>query len=314
MNSSDRQCPNCGHKGFVRADQTVTLRRNLEEWQIQAPLTFPDAVWRDYADVLDKELTLHRCPECQFRQFVPPLAGTSSFYAAIAGEGANYYTQERWEFRKAIGDIAAQKAQSVLDAGCGGGAFLKQLTDSGTYDAYGFDFNPHTADALASIGLKSIERMDVRPRPGGFDAVTCMQVLEHLEDPWSFGQSLRDQLRPGGLLILTTPDADGPIRHFTGSVTDLPPHHVSRWNAASIEAFGRRFGFQLIKIRREPLSSYIWRFYLPVMIRKSGIPEFLKTQLLKSGRVERFLSLLESRGIRELPPLPGHTLYATFRG
>lgn len=314
MNASSLGCPNCGQVGFRPAGQTVTLRKNLLDWEVQGALLFPEAVWQDYETCLDEDIVLHRCPACEFRQFLPPRAGTGSFYAAITGEGASYYTQDRWEFRKAVSSIAASGARTVLDAGCGGGAFLRQLTASGAYEAYGFDFNPEAEAELAASGLKSLRSMDDMAVPGGFDAVTCMQVLEHLDEPWAFGELLRKQLRPGGLLILSTPDADGPIRHFTNSVTDLPPHHVSRWNAKSMEAFGQKFGFSLLRIRREPLARYIWRFYLPVMIRNSRLPGLVKHQLLKSNRVERFLEALERRGISELPPLPGHTLYAEFRG
>ena len=132
--------------------------------------------------------------------------------------------------------------------------------------------------------------------------------------PGLSGEKLRSQLKPGGILIITTPDADGPISNFKTSPTDLPPHHVSRWNASSMRAFGERFGLVTRLVAREPLPSYVWKYYLPAMIRNSNMPQLLKGRLLNHNRVERFLSILEKIGITELPPLPGHSLYVEFQG
>jgi SAM-dependent methyltransferase len=50
-----------------------------------------------------------------------------------------------------------------------------------------------------------IQRLPVRP--GGFDVVTCIQVLEHFEEPRAreLAADLAALLRPGGLLLLSVP-------------------------------------------------------------------------------------------------------------
>jgi SAM-dependent methyltransferase len=280
---------------------------------VQGQLTFPRSVWDDYREALGTELVLHRCESCTFRQFVPPFAGTDSFYRAITGGETAYYTQDRWEFRQAISALAKAGSRRVLDAGCGAGAFLEQLKSAGVSDVTGYDFNTETPHLLAAKGIAALESLTDLTDGQKFDAVTCFQVLEHLDDPWTFGEALRMRVKAGGLVILTTPDADGPIRHFTTSVTDLPPHHVARWNERSMRVFAERLGLRHVRTRREPLPSYVWRYYLPVMIRKSGLPEIVKANLLAQDRVIRFLAWLERLGVRELPPLPGHTLYGEFR-
>ena len=310
--ASLERCPNCEAAGFGPAGQTVTLADTLRDWEIQGNLTFPQKVRDDYAANLAVPLRLHRCPACHFKQFVPPLAGTGSFYEAITTGGEAYYTQDRWEFRKAIAAIRKFDGKTVLDAGCGGGAFLRQLRAAGSFSAYGYDFNPDTPATLAADGIPALADMDEQVVPGGFDVVTCFQVLEHLANPWSFGEKLRRQLKAGGLLILTTPDAAGPISNFTNSVTDLPPHHVSRWDKTSMAAFGARFGFKLRRIRHEPLPNYVWRYYLPVVIRNAPLPKYLTLRL--ANRAGRFLDVLERFGVKELPPLRGHSLYAEFEG
>ena len=44
---------------------------------------------------------------------------------------------------------------------------------------------------------------------GQFDLVTCMEVIEHVADPAAFVNALAQRLAPGGLLILSTPNATG---------------------------------------------------------------------------------------------------------
>jgi SAM-dependent methyltransferase len=45
--------------------------------------------------------------------------------------------------------------------------------------------------------------------PDGVDAVTLMEVIEHLENPRHVLREIGAMLRPGGILILTTPNASG---------------------------------------------------------------------------------------------------------
>ena len=50
---------------------------------------------------------------------------------------------------------------------------------------------------------------DVEELEGQFDLVTCMEVIEHVADPAAFVKALAKRLAPGGLLILSTPNATG---------------------------------------------------------------------------------------------------------
>src|SRR4029078_7983903 len=44
---------------------------------------------------------------------------------------------------------------------------------------------------------------------GQFDLITCMEVIEHVADPAAFVGALAKRLAPGGLLIMSTPNATG---------------------------------------------------------------------------------------------------------
>jgi len=98
----------------------------------------------------------------------------------------------------------------VAEIGCGSGYGAARLAASvGQVDA--FDQNPRAiAWARAHYRAANLrylhEGTDPSPSPAGYDAVVCFQVLEHLERPEPFLERLRELLRPGGTLFLTTPN------------------------------------------------------------------------------------------------------------
>ena len=108
--------------------------------------------------------------------------------------------------------------------------------------------------------------------------VCTFQTLEHVEDPLAFLSTYLGLLRPNGELILSTPDQDGPIRHFDAALTEVPPHHVTRWTAKTFEALLPRLGLDCVLVEREPLPAYLFDGYLPVVWREGCWPAEILTR------------------------------------
>jgi len=97
---------------------------------------------------------------------------------------------------------------SVLDIATGSGALTQRIADSfplweiTTNDFEGqsllTDFRRFSIDLNLQFS-RSFEKYDV---------ILCVEILEHLENPWNFTRELRDLLLPGGVIILTTPNTD----------------------------------------------------------------------------------------------------------
>ncbi len=89
----------------------------------------------------------------------------------------------------------------ILDAGCGEGVLVEELRQAGR-EAIGLDLN-YESDA--------VRRGDVRAipfPPATFDAVTCLDTLEHLQfadQPVALAE-IKRVLRPGGMLLLSVPN------------------------------------------------------------------------------------------------------------
>lgn len=104
------------------------------------------------------------------------------------------------------------KDARVLDVGCGGGILSEALAAAGA-DVTAIDLAPRVLDVarlhLHESGRKvdyreiSVEALAVES-PAAFDAITCMEMLEHVPDPASVIAACATLLKPGGRLFMST--------------------------------------------------------------------------------------------------------------
>ncbi|MBF2760047.1 MAG: bifunctional 2-polyprenyl-6-hydroxyphenol methylase/3-demethylubiquinol 3-O-methyltransferase UbiG [Ectothiorhodospiraceae bacterium AqS1] len=106
----------------------------------------------------------------------------------------------------------------VADIGCGGGLLSEALALRGAR-VLGIDASPETI-AVARDHLEGISATATAPlhleyrtgtaeeiaceRPGDFDLVTCMELIEHVPDPGSLVRACAGLVRPGGRVIFST--------------------------------------------------------------------------------------------------------------
>jgi 2-polyprenyl-6-hydroxyphenyl methylase/3-demethylubiquinone-9 3-methyltransferase len=100
---------------------------------------------------------------------------------------------------------------AILDIGCGGGLVSEPLARLGAR-VTGID---PTADAIAAarahaepqglvIDYRTAEAETLREAGESFDAVVCLEVVEHVPDAGAFIATIAGLVRPGGLLVLST--------------------------------------------------------------------------------------------------------------
>lgn len=97
---------------------------------------------------------------------------------------------------------------SILDYGCGSGAYLKSLQPYG-FDLHGIDFDPVSVEKVRSAGIECSLPDDVNTTRFGtsFDFITLSHVIEHVYDPRQLLCDLHDWMKPGGSLFIEVPNA-----------------------------------------------------------------------------------------------------------
>lgn len=105
--------------------------------------------------------------------------------------------------------MPGQKTGRILDIGCGSGDTLLLLKSVG-WDIYGLDIDPGAIRIARKRGLKNISLgtyESVAKYPDNFfDAIRLYHVIEHLDDPNNCLRLAYKKLKPGGELIIGTPN------------------------------------------------------------------------------------------------------------
>jgi 2-polyprenyl-3-methyl-5-hydroxy-6-metoxy-1,4-benzoquinol methylase len=100
-------------------------------------------------------------------------------------------------------------ARRVLDVGCSTGYLAERMQQHGA-TVIGLDMDERAAELARSfceeVHVGDVETMELPFEPGTFDAVVCGDLIEHLRDPQGFITRVRPLLRPGGRLVLSTPN------------------------------------------------------------------------------------------------------------
>lgn len=322
MLDSKHTCPICEVGELEQTALEIKLSEVLRRWETILPQSLPVKVWDEYHVAGKQTIRLLECSLCGFGIFDPVVTGSSDFYEAITA--VDYYHTDKWEFECAAVDLRRIKARRILDVGCGSGFFLEYLRSCiPDAELYGYDLNDELLGQLTERGFGVLpsdpcQFAEVLVGQPLFDAICLLQVLEHTADPIQFLKTFIALLKPGGLLIVTTPNAAGPIRCFPDALTEIPPHHVTRWTQQAYEVLLPRLGTSIRAVQIEPLPDYLWDSYLPEIWESSIWPAKIFDPIARSrglktlGERAGFAGqAMKSVGVRWLHGVPGHTIYVS---
>jgi 2-polyprenyl-3-methyl-5-hydroxy-6-metoxy-1,4-benzoquinol methylase len=147
----------------------------------------------------------------------------------------------------------------LLDVGCGTGTFLQVARRRG-WEVVGTELSHHGADTATKDGFRvhTGEVWEAGLPPDMFDVVSCWHVIEHVTDPRRFLTECYRVMRPGGTLVLATPNLDDRIfraayllargrrvRLFEPGEREL---HLFFFSASTLERLAREVGFERISL------------------------------------------------------------------
>jgi SAM-dependent methyltransferase len=158
--------------------------------------------------------------------------------------------QHHWWFvarRRILADLVRRvvkppKAARVLEVGCGTGHNLAMLGEFGKLDACELDA---IARGMASdrLGRPVLEARlpDLSMfKPGSYDLIALLDVLEHVPDDLGSLKAIRGLLKPGGALILTVP-----ANKWMWSAHDVAHHHFRRYTKTELARLFRQAGYDI---------------------------------------------------------------------
>jgi SAM-dependent methyltransferase len=211
-----------------------------------------------------------------------------------------------------LGERLARPHQSLLDAGCGTGGFLRWVSARGSFDRIcGVDVSPEAVSLAreavpgAEISVASVD--DLPFDAAAFDLVAMNDVLQHLEEPAVTASivELRRVLRPDGALLVRTNGG----RRMRRERSDW-----RLYDERSLRAELERGGFRIVRSTYANLVLSLWgalRGRAPKAPSEStsGIPEPARSASNTIGRAVLGREASYLRGSRRRLPY-GHTLFA----
>jgi 2-polyprenyl-3-methyl-5-hydroxy-6-metoxy-1,4-benzoquinol methylase len=170
--------------------------------------------------------------------------GSGDYFEGGGGSGyAGYRLQRRSllaTFRRLVGELERRgmAGGDLLDVGCGYGYFL-EAADGRFRTRTGTDFSAEAAaEARGRADAVHVGGVDALPADARFDCITTLHVIEHVYDPRPFVQSLFARLRPGGWLVVATPDMGSGWRRVMGNrwPSFKLPEHVVFYDRSALDA------------------------------------------------------------------------------
>jgi len=157
--------------------------------------------------------------------------------------------------------LANEPLGKMLDVGCGGGRLLNRMKKRG-WQVEGVDFD---AQAIAKVsekyGIKAHvgDLLQCELASNSFDVICMSQTIEHLYHP---DATLRESLRilkPGGLLVMTTPNAESLGAREYGSCWRgwEAPRHLHLFSVNSLRQLTQNAGFEVTEARTYSSGSAV---------------------------------------------------------
>jgi len=197
----------------------------------------------------------------------------------------------------------------VLDIGCGFGESLGYHAARGC-DVYGIEADENIQRVIDKFGYKVHIGLfnEQIYEPNFFDCITMDQVIEHVVDPLSTLRDIEKILKPGGLAVFSTPNANGWGPRVFGKrwINWHTPYHLQFFSRRSIEIAAEHAGMKLEKCLTVTNSEWLLYQYLHLLsYPKQGensnfwLPTKTKATLFKKVIV-RLLLLIHSIKINHL--------------
>ena len=159
---------------------------------------------------------------------------------------------------RSLSEIKLDRGLRILDVGCGAGMLLNALNGLGFRNLLGVDpFLP--ADVEYANGLKLLKR-SIHQVEGQFDLIMFHHAFEHIPDPDSTLDAVRELLAPGGTCIIRIPTVSSYAwRHYGINWVQLDaPRHFYVHSVRSMKILADRAGLEVSNVVCDSSAFQFW--------------------------------------------------------
>jgi len=181
----------------------------------------------------------------------------SNYIDVIYDENIRPYTKYPFQLcRRLFQRFNIRKREKLLDVGCGRGDFLKEFKGLGL-EVFGLDHQESHSEILKNIEVRysNIENSPFPFNSEMFDIVFSKSVIEHLRNPENFIKEIYRVLKPGGKIIIMTPDWQSQRCIFYDDYT-----HVHPYTNMGIENLLRIYNFKEVKSEIFYQLPVLWKY------------------------------------------------------
>ena len=201
------------------------------------------------------------CPMCRC-MFVDPYPGRETnavFQGAEAVERLEREDEERRDyFRRRLERLENRMGGShpdarLLEIGCGSGVLLQEARWRG-WLADAIELSAEMAararrnNPEAQVFTGDIQALEPQGPP--YDAIIALDVLEHVLQPLAMVENCRELLRPGGLILLQTPNTRSFRARIQGAKWEMldPDQHMNLFSPDALRVLLTTVGFDILEM------------------------------------------------------------------
>ena len=191
-----------------------------------------------------KKITFKECHRCKLTFVDPELAGSEIFYEQLQKNDDQYYAEKRPEFLAALKHLKPNT--DVLEIGSGSAYFASMLQDQ---NYVGLEYNDEAIRKAREKGVKLLKESiedHAKINIQAYGAVCSFHVLEHVQNPKTFIENSLAVLKKDGLMIIAVPCANSLFTSNINHVLNMPPHHISRWKAQTMDYIMQEYKLELV--------------------------------------------------------------------
>jgi len=272
-----RDCPNClicGSRGKTHYQALEDrLFRTPGLWNFNLcpnpycgllwldPMPVDGDIWKAYShyythrDNISKDTWLRRTYRKAQRGLLANhygyLNGKSSLHDKVIGSLIYFHPGRLADTIFSVFYLNAIPHGRLLEVGCGSGRMLRTMQKKG-WDVVGVDPDPDAIKNAKAKGLIVYQGIlaDQGFNDDIFDAIVLSHVIEHVSNPLDLLKECERILKPGGHLVLITPNINSLCHQlYKSDWRSLePPRHLCVFNTETMKQLSRRAGFKKIKL------------------------------------------------------------------